>query len=219
MGLETYQEFNEYVQCKKAGLRKEALEHLDEFLEMTASWGTEDQRKFICFLFSENNTERRLEMCSFPLLSRLVIPVVLAWRDESSDNPIPYFAFADICTNLSGNIPWKQWYSLVGEVSMDTDDIHELRNWPQYMSAKKAMELAPDVIAYRIIYIEILIRYLEVIDHNIYSGFPNVPLPATELEDLRRQLEILPDSAAKKNYFVKRYQEFQRCFDEYKEEK
>ena len=214
--VEQYREFAEYIRCKDAGYRKEALLHLNTFLDETASWSAENRRAFVCAIFAEPNAETRQKWSSFPLLNRLLIPAVLDWRRESPDNPIPYFAFADICTNLSGCIPRPQWCELVGDRSYEKCDAYDLQNCPEYMAARQAMILAPDVPAYRVLYIQILLKYIGDIEHNFGSGFPNVPFPSAELEDCRQQLEILPDNTHEKKNLVEEYHNLNTWLEEYK---
>ena len=106
--VEQYREFEDHIRYKEAGLRKEAFLHLNSFLDETESWSTEERRAFIRAFFAEPNAETRQKWSSFPLCERLLIPAVLDWRKESPSDPIPYFAFADISTNLSGCIPRSQ---------------------------------------------------------------------------------------------------------------
>lgn len=198
--VEQYRKFAEYVRYKEAGLRKEAFLHLNSFLDEAAAWSVEERRAFIRAFFAEPNEEMMWKRSSFPLLTRLLIPVVQDWRKESPDEPIPYFAFAVICMHLSGYIPWPQWRELVGERSYEKGDAYGLQNWPEYMAARKAMILASDVPAYRVLYIQILIRYIGDLYHNFFSGFPDVPFPSAELEDFRQQLEALPDNTPEKRF-------------------
>ena len=213
---EQFREFAEYVRCKDAGLRKEALLHLNSFLDETTSWSAEERRAFIRVFFTEPNAVTRWKRSNFPLLNRLLIPAVLDWQRESPSDPIPFFAFADICANLSGKIPWPQWWELVGERSYEKGDAYDLQNWPEYLAARQAMILAPDVPAYRVLYIQILIKYLHDIDHNFGSGFPDVPFPSAELEDCRQQLEALPDNTPEKKNLVEEYHRLNTWLEENK---
>ena len=215
--LEQYREFAEYIRYKEAGLRKEALLHLNSFLDETVSWGTEERHAFIRAFCAEPNAETRWKWSSFPLCERLLIPAVLDWRKESPNDPIPYFAFADISTNLSGCIPRSQWCELVG-VSLEDDAYYDLQNHPEYLAARKAMILAPDVPAYRVLYIQILIRYIGDLYHNFFSGFPGVLFPSAELEDFRQQLEALPDNTPEKKVLVEEYYRLNTCLEEFKPE-
>ena len=214
--VEQYRKFAEYVRYKEAGLRKEAIFHLNNFLDETASWSAEERRAFIRDFFAEPNAETRQKWSSFPLVDRLLIPAVLDWRKESPSDPIPYFAFADISTNLSGSIPRSQWCELVGDLSLEDDAYYDLQNHPEYLAARKAMILAPDVPAYRVLYIQILIRYLGNLYHNFYSGFPDVPFPSAELEDCRQQLDALPDNTPEKKNLVEEYYRSKSCLEEFK---
>ena len=215
-GILKYRAFAEHLRCREAGLRKEAFRHLEEFLEEAASWSTEAKRAFVRAFFAEPDAETRRQRCSFPLLDRLLIPVVSEWRGESPDDPIPCFAFADICTTHSGLLPRPRWLELVGECSYETGDAYDLRNHPEYMAARRAIELAPGVPAYRVLYLEILTRYLGDVCHNFYSGFPDVPFPSAELEDFERQFDILPDDIAEKAHLVRKYQVLKEDLEEYR---
>ena len=216
--VEQYREFAEYVRYKEAGLRKEAFLQLNSFLDEAAAWSVEERRAFIRAFFAEPNEEMLWKRSSFPLLTRLLIPVVQDWSKESPDEPIPYFAFAYICMHLSGYIPWPQWHKLVDERSYEKGDAYDLQNWPEYMAARKAMILASDVPAYRVLYIQILIRYIGDLYHNFFSGFPDVPFPSAELEDFRQQLDALPDNTPEKKVLVEKYYRLNTCLEEFKPE-
>ena len=216
--VEQYREFAEYVRYKEAGLRKEAFLHLNSFLDEAAAWSVEERRAFIRAFFAEPNEEMLWKRSSFPLLTRLLIPVVQDWSKESPDEPIPHFAFAYICMHLSGYIPWPQWHKLVDERSYEKGDAYDLQNWPEYMAARKAMILASDVPAYRVLYIQILIRYIGDLYHNFFSGFPDVPFPSAELEDFRQQLDALPDNTPEKKVLVEKYHRLNTCLEEFKPE-
>ena len=216
--VEQYREFAEYVRYKEAGFRKEALLHLNSFLDETAAWSVEERRTFIRVFFAEPHAETMWKRSSFPLLTCLLIPAVLDWRKESPNDPIPYFAFAVICKHLSGYIPRPQWRELVGERSYEKGEAYGLQNWPEYIAARKAMFLAPDVPAYRVLYIQILKDYIHDLYHNFYSGFPDVPFPSAELEDFRQQLEALPDNTPEKKVLVEEYYRLNTCLEEFKPE-
>ena len=109
--VEQYREFAEYVRYKEAGLRKEAFLHLNSFLDEATAWSVEERHAFIRAFFAEPNEEMLWKRSSFPLLTRLLIPVVQDWSKESPDEPIPYFAFAYICMhgiNLWMNVHTKK---------------------------------------------------------------------------------------------------------------
>ena len=104
----------------------------------------------------------------------------------------------------------------MGERSYEKGEAYGLQNWPEYIAARKALFLAPDVPAYRVLYIQILIRYLGNLYHNFYSGFPDVPFPSAELEDCGQQLDALPDNIPEKKNLVEEYYRSKSCLEEFK---
>ena len=111
--VEQYREFAEYVRYKEAGLRKEAFLHLNSFLDEATAWSVEERHAFIRAFFAEPNEEMLWKRSSFPLLTRLLIPVVRDWSKNLLTNRfhilrLPTFAciFQDIFLGHNGINLW-----------------------------------------------------------------------------------------------------------------
>lgn len=73
----------EYCTLREKGLRKQALRHLDGFLNMAASWDTESARRLvITILLADARTPKAHQFITYPLLTRLIYPTLEQWKAD-----------------------------------------------------------------------------------------------------------------------------------------
>ena len=81
--------FAQYCFDREKGLRKQAFEHLNDFLESTESWTEEEKIKFVIFLLPFFEAD---SYASFPqpLSEKLIKPTLEKWRLKETADSRPF---------------------------------------------------------------------------------------------------------------------------------
>jgi hypothetical protein len=74
---------SEYCVLREKGLRKQALNRLNEFLDTASSWEVESARRLVLSILSADaRTPEAHQFMSHPLVERLIFPVLEQWRSD-----------------------------------------------------------------------------------------------------------------------------------------
>ncbi|WP_152568693.1 hypothetical protein [Microvirga sp. BSC39] len=71
-----WNDYHEYVSLRERGLRREAFQRLNRFLNFLVTESFNERRDFVCWLFSENEN---IESLAHPLKVKIVEPLLKEW--------------------------------------------------------------------------------------------------------------------------------------------
>jgi len=92
--------FSEYCDLLNKGLRKEALKHLNSFIELTNNWDYKGRTTFCNFLFSLSQTDNDLDIVlSRNLNEKLIKPTLIEMTLSEPNNYLPFKWYGEYFNN------------------------------------------------------------------------------------------------------------------------
>ena len=180
-------EFAAYISAKKSGQRKEAMKALNAFLEDCKKLDLDAERKVVADFFKRLDADDRAFTYSFPLNSKLLFPVLQAWRAEVPAESWIWRSFAEVAS-------FREYLSTAQGDILCIEDDAPLDNLPCRKALCRALELDPADHLARKMYIESLLETLQLLLHDKSAGDDSAtPLIPDETNKLTEQLAQLPD--------------------------
>lgn len=88
---EDWELFVLFLQTLLKGLRKQALNYLNEFIEKTSDWSFDKKLNFVIWLCSNSEDYKySSQLLAYPLLVNLVEPVLNEWASSNPQDSRPY---------------------------------------------------------------------------------------------------------------------------------
>jgi hypothetical protein len=175
---EAWSEYARYCCDREAGLRRDAFQHLEKFLETAKAWSFEDRSAFanwVCVRITEFGESDSCGLVPRPLAEQLVVPTLREWATRETTDSIP-------CRWLGMFFSGVVYPGLRAGLSRGADDAYSL--------LREALRRNPNDDLARIRLLEMIVGDAEFSCHHLPHYY--IGDPKDNLARIAEAVELLP---------------------------